>query len=43
MLSNMFGIWENINFELPSYKETTHIIRGCDKIQEILDEHIINT
>lgn len=43
MLNEMFGIWEKINFELPPYKETTHIIRGCDKIQEILDEHIINT
>jgi dynein heavy chain len=43
MLQSMFAIWESINFELPSYKETTHIIKGCDKIQEILDEHIINT
>jgi len=43
MLNDMFSIWEKINFELPVYKETTHIIRGCDKIQETLDEHIINT
>lgn len=32
MLNEMFGIWEKINFELPPYKETTHIIKGCDKI-----------
>ena len=43
MLNSMFAIWEGINFELPSYKDTTHIIKGADKIQEILDEHIVNT
>jgi len=32
MLNEMFGIWEKINFDLPVYKETTHIIRGYDKI-----------
>lgn len=43
MLNEMLGIWDGILFDLPVYKETTHIIRGYDKIQEVLDEHIVNT
>lgn len=39
----MWGIWDNINFDLADYKAGTSIIRGYDDIQAILDEHIVNT
>jgi dynein heavy chain len=38
-----YKIWEGINFDLVSYKETTFIIRGLMEVQAILDEHIVNT
>ena len=43
MLESMQKMWETINFQLMSYKGITHIIRGYDEIQQVLDEHIINT
>lgn len=42
MLESMLGIWENVKFMIVGYKNT-HIIRGYDEIQVILDEHIVNT
>lgn len=36
-------MWEGINFQLLGYKGITHIIRGYDEIQQVLDEHIVNT
>ena len=42
MLSSMFKIWEDINFDIIEYK-TSYIIRGVGEIQAILDEHIVNT
>ena len=39
----MWKIWDGINFDLVDYKAGTCIIRGYDEIQEVLDEHIVNT
>ena len=43
MLDTMERMWETINFQLLSYKGITHIIKGYDEIQQVLDEHIVNT
>ena len=43
MLNEMWGIWENINFDLVDYKGITSIVRGYDDIQATLDEHLVNT
>ena len=43
MLKEMWKIWDGINFDLVDYKAGTCIIRGYDEIQEVLDEHIVNT
>jgi dynein heavy chain, axonemal len=43
MLENMMQQWEKINFQMLPYKGITHIIKGYDDIQAVLDEHIINT
>ena len=37
MLKEMWQIWEGINFDLVSYKNTTYIVRGYDDIQAMLD------
>ena len=42
MLTDMETKWQQINFQILSYKNS-HIIRGYDEIQIILDEHIVNT
>jgi len=42
-LNDMISTWEKINFELVSYKQITSIIKNYDDIQNILDEHILNT
>lgn len=34
--------WENINFCLLEYK-STFIIKGADDIQQVIDEHLVNT
>lgn len=38
----MLNAWENIKFQTVPLKNT-HIIRGYDEIQVVLDEHIVNT
>lgn len=38
----MQKIWEGINFNLTTYKNT-YLIRNYDDIQIVLDEHIVNT
>ena len=38
----MEAIWEEINFSLMPYK-STFLIKNYDDIQQILDEHIVNT
>lgn len=35
-------MWEDINFDLLEYKGT-FIMRGSDEIQNIIDEHLVNT
>jgi len=35
-------MWEDINFDLVEYKGT-FIMRGSDEIQNIIDEHLVNT
>ena len=42
MLTDMETKWQQINFQILAYKNS-HIIRGYDEIQIILDEHIVNT
>ena len=39
----MMKAWEDINFDVVSYKSITYIIRGYDDIGAVLDEHIVNT
>ena len=41
-LNEMQSTWEEINFNLTSYK-STFLIRNYDEIQQVLDEHIVNT
>lgn len=41
-LNEMEGIWQGINFNLMPYK-STFLIKNYDDIQQILDEHIVNT
>lgn len=43
MLNQMMSQWENINFDVVSYKGISYIIRGFDEIGNTLDEHIVNT
>lgn len=43
MLADMMKQWEDINFDLASYKNITYIVRGYDEIGAALDEHIVNT
>ncbi|CAD8156782.1 unnamed protein product [Paramecium pentaurelia] len=43
MLDQMETMWEGINFQMLPYKSITFIIRGYDEIQQVLDEHIVNT
>jgi dynein heavy chain len=38
----MERIWQTINFQLVSYKNT-FLIKNYDEIQQNLDEHIVNT
>ena len=42
MLTDMENKWQVINFQIMVYKNS-HIIRGYDEIQIILDENIVNT
>lgn len=42
MLKDMKKTWEGVNFQFKEYK-TSHIIRGYDDIQIILDDHIVNS
>jgi dynein heavy chain len=35
-------MWQDINFNLTAYKNT-FLIRNYDDIQQVLDEHIVNT
>lgn len=42
LLDTMETGWEEINFQLLTYKNT-YIIRGYDDISQILDEHIVQT
>lgn len=40
----MMDQWADINFELKPYKgNMTHIIAGYDDLNNILDEHIVQT
>lgn len=41
-LNEMETIWQGINFNLMPYK-STFLIKNYDDIQQILDEHIVNT
>ena len=43
MLTEMYGIWDKIDFDLAPYKSNTCIVRGYDDIQATLDEHLVNT
>jgi dynein heavy chain, axonemal len=42
MLHSMTSIWQDINFELIPFKNT-FVIKNYDEINQILDEHIVNT
>lgn len=42
MLCEMKKIWKDIVFKLSPFK-TSSIIKGFDDIQQVLDEHIVNT
>ena len=42
MLSSMKTIWADINFDLAPFK-ITFVIKNYDEINQILDEHIVNT
>ena len=42
MLKTMKTIWADINFELTPFK-ITNVIKNYDDINQILDEHIVNT
>lgn len=35
-------MWQGINFNLLAYKNT-YLIKNYDEIQQVLDEHIVNT
>lgn len=39
----MLEQWEDINFDLKSYKNLTYIIGGYDELNNLLDEHIVTT
>jgi len=41
-LNEMEKIWQGINFNLLAYKNT-YLIKNYDEIQQVLDEHIVNT
>lgn len=41
-LNEMEKMWQGINFNLVSYKNT-FLIKNYDEIQQVLDEHIVNT
>ena len=43
-LEGMIMEWEKINLELLQYKDKeTYVLKGTDKLLEILDDHIIKT
>ena len=42
MLNEMTTIWQDINFQLVPFKNT-FVIKNYDDINQILDEHIVNT
>lgn len=42
MLHSMTVIWQDINFDLIPFKNT-FVIKNYDEINQILDEHIVNT
>jgi len=43
MLKEMYKVWGGISFHLKGYKEISYIVIGMVDIQNVLDEHIVNT
>ena len=41
-LNEMEKMWQGINFNLLAYKNT-YLIKNYDEIQQVLDQHIVNT